>query len=157
MAFKIKYNHGHQGAQVLEGDLDKLQADVDALKSETIVAGSNLSSVTVADKGATLNLNDKDSSKTLHLNARQQFIRQFTSRVAGKDIKVTVLFNGVMLIDFANFANVDITNDDWTAFNNSVIKANGFALLNDAYTDELVLRIKHGNTLTAYGKGLGNY
>lgn len=157
MAFKIIYNHGHQGAQVLEGDLDKLQTDVDTLKSEVALGGSNLSSVTVADKGATLNLNDIDSSKTLHLNARQQFIRQFTSLVAGKEIKVTVLFNGLMLIDFANFANVDMTSNDWEGFNNSVIKANGFALLDDTFTDELVSRIKQGQVLVAYGTGLGTY
>lgn len=157
MGFKIVYNHAHQGAQVLEGDLDKLQADVDALKSETIVAGSNLSSVTVADKGATLNLNDKDADKTLHLNTRQQFIRQLTAKLATKDVIVTVLFNGLMLIDCANLANVDVTDTDWQTFNNNVIKANGFAMTDDTYTDELVLRIKQGHVLVAYGKGLGTY
>lgn len=157
MGFKIVYNHAHQGAQVLEGDLDKLQADVDALKSETIIAGSNLSSVTVADKGATLNLNDKDTDKTLHLNTRQQFIRQLTAKLANKDVIVTVLFNGLMLIDCANLANIDVTDNDWETFNNNVIKANDFAMTDDTYTDELVLRIKQGHVLVAYGKGLGTY
>lgn len=33
--FKIKYNHEHQGAWVLEGDLNDLQNDVDTLKTDT--------------------------------------------------------------------------------------------------------------------------